>query len=105
MKISQKGPADTDLSQAVQKDKPVRASQRDGEGKVQHGTESAMVNISAEARKLQRIADLAEAGNKARAEKMQRIKEELEAGIYQPDATDVAKSILRAEVGRLMEKE
>jgi flagellar biosynthesis anti-sigma factor FlgM len=105
MKISQKGLADTDLSQAVQNDKPVRASQRDGEGKVQRNAESAKVNISAEARELQRIAELAEAGNKARAEKVQRIKEELEAGTYQPDATDVAKSILRGEVGRLLEKE
>jgi negative regulator of flagellin synthesis FlgM len=105
MKISQKGPADTDLSQAVQNDKPVQASQRDGEKKVQHRTESAKVSISAEARELQRIAELAEAGNKARAEKVQRIKEEVEAGTYQADATDVAKSILRTEVGRLMEKE
>lgn len=104
MKISQKGPADTDLSQAVQNDKPVRGTRRDVDAKVQNGTESAKVNISAEARELQRIAELAKAGDEARAEKVKQIKEQIEAGNYQADAEDVSKSILRSEVARLLEK-
>jgi flagellar biosynthesis anti-sigma factor FlgM len=102
MKISQKGPADTDVSKAIHNDKSVRAAKRDGEAKVQQGAESATVNISEAARKLQRIAELAKQGDLARAEKVQRIKAQIDAGVYQPDAKEISKSILRSEVARLM---
>jgi anti-sigma28 factor (negative regulator of flagellin synthesis) len=44
-------------------------------------------------------------GDELRAEKVKRIKEQVEQGTYEVSSEDVAKSILRSEVSRLMEKE
>jgi flagellar biosynthesis anti-sigma factor FlgM len=62
------------------------------------------VNISAEARELQRIAELARRGDQARAEKVGQIKQQIESGKYQVDAGEVSRDILRSEVTRLLEK-
>jgi hypothetical protein len=62
MKITQRGPANTDLSQLVQNDKTVGQKQA-REVKSQQSGDSAKVDISQEARKLQKIAELARMGN------------------------------------------
>lgn len=106
MKISQKGPADADISQLVQNDKvvaPVR-HEDEAEAKVRQGGESAKVDISPEARKLQRVAELARAGDQLRADKVRQIKEQIETDQFQVDSKEVAKSIARSEVSRLLEK-
>ncbi|HEY3165860.1 MAG TPA: hypothetical protein VGK57_01455, partial [Candidatus Binatia bacterium] len=59
MKITQKGPADADLSQLVQNDKAVGSVRREDDAKVRQRGESAKVDISPEARKLQRVVELA----------------------------------------------
>jgi len=54
---------------------------------------------------MQRVAELAKKGDELRAEKVKQIKEQVEQGTYEVGSEDVAKSILRSEVSRLMEKE
>jgi flagellar biosynthesis anti-sigma factor FlgM len=103
MKITQRGPADTDLSQLVHNDKAVGQKQA-AEVKTQQSGESAKVNISQEARELQRIAELARAGDDLRAGKVRQIREQVATGEYHVEAKDVAESILRSEVTRLLEK-
>jgi flagellar biosynthesis anti-sigma factor FlgM len=104
MKITQKGPADPELSQLIQNDKALGSVRREGDAKVQQERESTKVNISPEARKLQRVAELARAGDELRAEKVRQLKEQVDSRQYQVDSKDVAKSIARSEVSRLLEK-
>jgi negative regulator of flagellin synthesis FlgM len=104
MKITQKGPADADLSPLVQNDKALGSVRRDSDAKVQQDRESTKVDISPQARKLQRVAELARAGDQLRAEKVKQIKEQIDAGQYKVDSQEVAKSIARSEVSRLLEK-
>ena len=104
MKITQRGPADTDLSQLVQNDKTVAQVGRGGETKVQQSGESSKVNISKEARELQRIAELARTGDELRAQKVNKIKEQIARDDYHVDAQEVAKSIIRSEVSGILEK-
>ncbi len=101
MKITQRGPANTDPSQLVQNDKAVGQKQA-REVKTQQSGDSAKVDISQEARKLQKIAELARTGNELRTEKVRQIKEQIQAGEYKVAPEDVAKSILRTEVTRLL---
>ena len=104
MKITQKGPADTDLTQLVKSDKVSGPARGEGDTKAQQSSDSARINISPEARQLQRIAELARTGDDMRAEKVRKIKEEIESGVYHADSIDVSKSIVRGEVARLLEK-
>ena len=104
MKITQKGLADADLTQLVKNDKVAGPRRGAADAKTQQSGESATVNISAEARQLQRIAELARAGDNLRAEKVKSIKEQINQGSYEADSTDVSKSIIRSEVARLLEK-
>jgi flagellar biosynthesis anti-sigma factor FlgM len=103
MKITQRGPADTDISKLVQNEKSV-GQKPTADAKTQHTAESARVNISQKARDLQRIAELARKGDELRAEKIRSIKEQLAAGEYAPAPEEVAKSILRSEVTRLLKE-
>lgn len=103
MKISHKGPADADLAKAIQQDRLVRAAGDKADAKVKQASASTRVNISAAAREMQRVADLARDGDEARAEKVEAIKKQLAEGTYRPDSQEVAKSILRSEVARLLE--
>jgi flagellar biosynthesis anti-sigma factor FlgM len=103
MKIAQRGPTDTDLSQRVHNDKSVGQKQA-GEVKTHQTGESAKVNISQEARDLQKIAELARAGDELRADKVRQIKAQVAAGEYQVESKDVAASILRSEVTRLLKE-
>jgi len=103
MKITQRGPADADLSQLVQNDKAVNQVRQNSEPKVQQSGESARVNISKEARELQRIAELANTGDELRAQKVNHIKEQIAKGDYHADPQEVSKSIIRSEVSRILE--
>jgi negative regulator of flagellin synthesis FlgM len=104
MKITPKGPGDADLSQAVQNDKKVASSGTGKNSATQRNSESASVQISPEARKLQRIAELAQKGDELRTEKVKALKEQIDAGNYSVDSEDLAKSIVRSEVARIFEK-
>jgi len=104
MKITQKGPADADLTKLVKKDKVAGPGRGNADTKTQQSGESATVNISAEARHLQRVAELARAGDNLRAEKVKNIKEKINQGTYEADSTDVSKSVVRSEIARLLEK-
>jgi flagellar biosynthesis anti-sigma factor FlgM len=103
MKITHRGPADTDVSKLVQNDKSVGQKQA-AEAKTQHSAESAKVNISQQARDLQKIAELARTGDELRAEKVRLIKEQVASGEYKAAPQEVAKSILRSEVTRLLKE-
>jgi flagellar biosynthesis anti-sigma factor FlgM len=103
MKITQRGPADTDLSQLVQNEKALGQKQSAGAKAPQSGA-SAKVDISQEARDLQKMAELARTGDGLRAQKARQIKEQVEAGEYQVAPEEVAKSILRSEVTRLLKE-
>ena len=105
MKIAHRGPADADLSKLINNDKTVKPAGAGAESKVKESGASAKVDISPDARKMQRVAELAKKGDELRAEKVKQIKEQVEQGTYEVSSEDVAKSILRSEVSRLMEKE
>ncbi|MBI2182900.1 MAG: flagellar biosynthesis anti-sigma factor FlgM [Deltaproteobacteria bacterium] len=104
MKITHRGPADTDLSKLVNSDKTVKPAGADADSKVKESGASARVDISPEARKMQRVAELAKKGDELRAEKIKKIKEQVEQGTYEVNSEDVAKSIVRSEVSHLLEK-
>jgi flagellar biosynthesis anti-sigma factor FlgM len=104
MKVIQKGPSDAELSQLVQNDKTLGRIRRDRSGEVVQSGESAKVDISREARELQRIAELARQGDELRAERVKQLKESIAKGEYAVDAEEIAKSIIRSEVSRHLEK-
>ena len=103
MKITQRGPADNDIPQLVQNEKSV-GQKKAADLKSQQSGGSATVNISQEARDLQKVAELARAGEELRADKIRKIKEQVVAGEYHVESKDVAKSILRSEVIRLLKQ-
>jgi flagellar biosynthesis anti-sigma factor FlgM len=104
MKITQRGPADADLSKLVQNDKTVsHVRQHSDDPKVQQSGGSAKVNISKEARELQRIAELARTGDELRAQKVQGIKDQIAEGNYNADPQEVSKSIIRSEVSNILQ--
>jgi flagellar biosynthesis anti-sigma factor FlgM len=103
MKITQRGPADTDLSQLVHNEKALGQKQS-AEVKAPLTGASAKVNISQEARDLQKIAELARTGDGLRAQKVRQIKDQVAAGEYKVAPEEVAKSILRSEVTRLLKE-
>jgi len=105
MKITHRGPADADLSKLINNDKTVKPAGAGADSKVKESGASAKVDISLDARKMQRVAELAKKGDELRAEKVKQIKEQVAQGTYEVSSEDVAKSILRSEVSRLMEKE
>jgi flagellar biosynthesis anti-sigma factor FlgM len=104
MRIIDKGTADPDLSQMVKNDKAVGTTRRDRGSEVGQTGDSAKVSISQEGRELQRIAQLARKGDEIRAEKVKQLKELVSNGQYEIDPQEVAKSILRTEISRQLEK-
>lgn len=104
MKVSQKGPADAELPKLIKTDRSVSRIGRDTDSKVPSSAESTRVSISEEARKLQRIAELARTADELRAEKVNGVKQRIVEHRYQVEANEVAKSILRGEVSRLLDK-
>ena len=103
MKITQRGPADAEISHRVHNDNSV-GQKKAADLRAPQSGESAKVNISQEGRELQRIAELARTSDEMRADKVRAIKEQVAAGEYQVDAKDVATSILRSEVTRLLKE-
>jgi len=103
MKITQRGPTDADLSQRVQSEKAVSPSQRGSSAQVQQSNAPAQVNISNEARQLQRVAELARRGDELRSQKVSQVKEQIANGQYQPDSKEISKSIVRAQVSDLLQ--
>jgi len=104
MKITPKGAESSDLAKIVQNGKKAAVARADKDAASQRSGESASVKISPEARALQRIAELARKGDQLRGAKVEALKEQIESGKYQVSEDEVAKSIARAEVTRLLEK-
>ncbi|HEY2919241.1 MAG TPA: flagellar biosynthesis anti-sigma factor FlgM [Candidatus Binatia bacterium] len=104
MKITEKGPADVDLSELMQNDKVVGSVRREEDAKVRQDGESAKVDIFSKARKLQRVTELACKGDQLRADRVRQIKKQIKTDQHQVDSKEVAKSIVRSEVSRLLDK-
>jgi len=105
MKITGKDLIDPGISQHVKNDKNVVPVRGEGEQAAQQAGETAKITISDEARNLQKAAELAGKGDDLRAEKVNKIKEEIAAGTYHVEAEEVAKSVARSEVARLLGKQ
>lgn len=104
MKIIPKGAEPSDLSKIPPKDKKTAVGRAGDDPAAQPSGASASVNISPEARQLQRIAELARKGDELRSAKVDALKERIASGDYQIDDQELAKSIARAEVTRLLDK-
>jgi flagellar biosynthesis anti-sigma factor FlgM len=105
MKVTHEGRAGRHLSQLIQNDKAAGQTDRDKRTEVGLTVESAKVNICKGARELQRITDLrTRKGGELRAEKVRQVKEIIAKGEYEVDSREVAKSIIRTEVSRRLEK-
>ena len=105
MKVTHEGRAGRHLSQLIQNDKAAGQTDRDKRTEVGPTVESAKVNICKGARELQRITDLlTRKGDELRAEKVRQVKEIIAKGEYEVDPREVAKSIIRTEVSRHLEK-
>jgi len=102
MKITPKGGGDAELT--VQSEKKVGSSRQQKEPASKASGESSSVQISPQARKLQQIAELARKGDELRAEKVKALKEQIDGGNYNVGSADVAKSIVRSEIARVLEK-
>lgn len=105
MRIADKGPIETNVSQLVRGESAVSASRdRNDKRQVEQTGDAAQVSISAEARKLQKVVALSEKGDDLRAEKLRQIKEQIDQGTYHVEAGEVAKSVARHEISRLLGK-
>lgn len=104
MRIADKGPVDINIAQLGRGEPavPTVRSQKDEKGHTEQTGNVAQVSISTEARKLQKVATLAERGDDMRAEKLRQLKEQIDNGTYHVEAADVAKSIARHEVSKLL---
>ncbi|HEY2990926.1 MAG TPA: flagellar biosynthesis anti-sigma factor FlgM [Candidatus Binatia bacterium] len=105
MKITNKDLIDSGISQLVKNDKGVAPARTEGDKGAEQNRETAKVTISSEARYLQKAAELAGRGDELRAAKVNRIKEQIAEGTYHVDAKEVAQSIARSEVARLLNKQ
>ena len=105
MKVTHEGRAGKHLSRLIQNDKTAGQTGRDKRTEVDPTVESAKVNIYKGARELQRMTDLlTRKGDELRAEKVRQVKEIIAKGEYEVDSREVAKSIIRTEVSRRLEK-
>ncbi len=102
MKIGNTGPLDVGLSELIKEGKHVSSAKGKGQKAIEQSGEATKVNISSEARQLQKIAALAQSGDELRAEKVSRLKEQILRGEYNVEATDVARGIVRSEIARLL---
>ena len=102
MKVTDKGSLEANLSQPVKNNRAVASVQKKEGKSIKRANEAAQVNISADARRLHKVAALAKRENELRTEKVNRIKEQISQGKYQVEATEVAKGVVRSEVSRLL---
>jgi flagellar biosynthesis anti-sigma factor FlgM len=105
MKIIQRGPTDADLSQRIQNEKVAGEVRRNIAPKTEQTGASSTVNISKEARELQKITELARTGDELRANKVKQLKEQIANGTYHSNPQEISKSIIRSEVSRLLKDE
>jgi flagellar biosynthesis anti-sigma factor FlgM len=105
MKITGKDLIDSGISQQVKNDKGVAPAREGADHDAPSTGAPAKINISAEARYLQKAAELAGHGDDLRAAKLAKIKQQVEDGTYHVDAAEVANSIARSEVARLLGKQ
>ena len=96
------GLGDVGLSQLIRNDKKVGLFQQPKEEVKDTYSDAAQVNISREARHLQRLGVLAQQGDELRAEKVSRIKEQIRRGEYHVDAVEVATAIVRSDISWLL---
>jgi flagellar biosynthesis anti-sigma factor FlgM len=101
MEVIHKLRPSTELSQLIRNGKAAGQAGRDKRNKVGPNAESAKVNICKGARELQRITDLLARNG---AEKVSKVKEIIAKGKYEVDPREVAKSIIRTEISRHLEK-
>jgi negative regulator of flagellin synthesis FlgM len=106
MRIADKGPIDTSVSQLVREgSKATGVRGQSDDRQVAKKDDAAQVSISAEARKMQRVVALAGRGDEMRAEKVQQLKEQIDNGTYHVDSVDVAKSMIRHDIGQMLGKQ
>jgi flagellar biosynthesis anti-sigma factor FlgM len=105
MEVIHKGCPGTELSQLIHNGKAAGQAGRDERTEVGPTVESAKVNISKKGRESQRIAQqLARKADELLAEKVRQVKEIIAKGEYEVDPREVAKSIIRTEISRHLEK-
>lgn len=104
MKITDKGPADIGVSELVRNKSTASTDQGEEGREGQRSGEPARVTISPEARQLQKVAELARRGDELRAEKVDKLKAQISRGEYHVDSEEVAKSMVRSEISRLLSK-
>jgi flagellar biosynthesis anti-sigma factor FlgM len=78
------------------------SSTRKAKGGVPLPSETAPVIISLEEHRRVKMEKLAKRKNELRAQKIREIKAQIEEGTYRVDAADVAKSVIRGEIVRLL---
>ncbi len=102
MKITHTGPTDVRLSQLVRSngDTPAIASQ-EAEKSYKPG-EGAQVHLSADALRLQNVVALTARGDELRAEQVHRIRDEVVQGTFRVEPLEVARSIIRSEISRIL---
>jgi flagellar biosynthesis anti-sigma factor FlgM len=102
MEITGKGSPNL-RSQFVKDSQEIPPGREKGAREVQRSeTGAAQVNISSEARNLQRVANLVGHEGELRAEKVNSIREQIERGEYHVEAIEVARGIARSEISRLL---
>lgn len=105
MEVIHKRCSGAELSKLILNDRAAGRAGRDKRTEVGLAVESGEDNISKEARGPQRIAQhLARKGDELLAEKVKQIKEIIAKGEYEVDPREVAKSIIRTEISRHLEK-
>jgi len=105
MEVIHKRRSGTELSQLIQNGKPAGQAGRDKRTEVSPPILSAKVTISKKAREPQRITEpLARKGDELLAAKVRQVKEIIAKGEYEVDPREVAKSIIRTEISRHLEK-
>jgi flagellar biosynthesis anti-sigma factor FlgM len=106
MEVIHKGHSGTEPSQLMQNSKAAAGQAGcDRRTEVSRPIVSAKVNISKKAREPQRITEpLARKGDELLAEKVRQVKEIIAKGEYEVDPREVAKSIIRTEISRHLEK-
>jgi flagellar biosynthesis anti-sigma factor FlgM len=77
------------------------SDRKEKRGKIPASEAASGIISLEERRRLKRMA-LAKRGDELRAQKVREIKEQIEEGTYHIDAADVAKSLVRGEVARLL---
>ena len=102
MKVTNKEPVDVSLSQLIKNNRAVSPGQGKKKKGIKRSDEAVQVTVSADIRRLQRVAALTERGNKLRTEKVKKIKAQILQGKYHVEAAEVAKAIVRSKDSRIL---